>query len=163
MDHRVKDHPPIKNGYKTRFWCSQDEAHRSKSSRVARPPRLSSAGRAVAKARFPCRSRLLISCRDSLNELRIITIHMHHHIAHERYAPTLVGREDEQQPQPQPQPLKLTPVIVESDSNSKQISKPGSMPASQVQALQTIPPPPWLTGSATSTNTLSTLLNMTQP
>lgn len=104
MDRRVKDHPPIKNGYKTRFWCSQDEVHRSKPSRRARPPRFSSAGRAVAKARFLCRSRLVISCRDSLNGFRIVMIRIHHHIAHERYAPTLIGREDEPQPQSPSQP-----------------------------------------------------------
>jgi len=34
MDRRVKDHPPIRISYKTRFWCSQDEAHCSKSSRL---------------------------------------------------------------------------------------------------------------------------------
>ncbi|KDR78681.1 hypothetical protein GALMADRAFT_1262756 [Galerina marginata CBS 339.88] len=89
----VKDHPQFTNGHKTRFWCSQDEAHRSKSSRAARKaqgdcykPRVTSAGEAMAKARYPCRSRLLISSRDSdLPGTRIITVRMHHHVNHEAY------------------------------------------------------------------------------
>ena len=89
----VKDHPQVTNGHKTRFWCSQDEAHRSKSSRAARKaqgsryaPRVTSNGEIMAKARYPCRSRLLISSRDSDKAgMRIITVRMHHHYAHEPY------------------------------------------------------------------------------
>ncbi|CAA7267460.1 unnamed protein product [Cyclocybe aegerita] len=89
----VKDHPQLTNGHKTRFWCSQDDAHRSKSSKAARQaqgnlykPRMTSAGETMAKARFPCRSRLLISSRDSqVPGTRIITVRMHHHLAHEPY------------------------------------------------------------------------------
>jgi hypothetical protein len=91
--YSVKDHPQFINGHKTRFWCSQDEAHRSKSSRAARKlqgdcykPRVTSAGEIMAKNRYPCRSRLLISSRDShLPGSRCITVRMHHHIAHEPY------------------------------------------------------------------------------
>ena len=90
---RVKDHPQFSNGHKTRFWCSQDEAHRSKSSRAARKaqgdlykPRQSSSGESLAKNRFPCRSRLLISSRDSDMPGRpVVTVRMHHHVAHEPY------------------------------------------------------------------------------
>ena len=40
----------------------------------------------MAKARYPCRSRLLISSRDSDKAgMRIITVRMHHHYAHEPY------------------------------------------------------------------------------
>ena len=40
----------------------------------------------MAKARYPCRSRLLISSRDSDKAgIRIITVRMHHHSAHEPY------------------------------------------------------------------------------
>ena len=89
----VKDHPQVTNGHKTRFWCSQDEAHRSKSSRAARKsqgsvyaPRVTSNGEIMAKARYPCRSRLLISSRDSdKTGMRVITVRMHHHYAHEPY------------------------------------------------------------------------------
>ncbi|KAF9532679.1 hypothetical protein CPB83DRAFT_847186 [Crepidotus variabilis] len=89
----VKDHPQFTNGHKTRFWCSQDEAHRSKSSRAARKaqgelykPRQTSAGEVLAKNRFPCQSRLLVSSRDSTTLGRcVITVRMHHHVAHEPY------------------------------------------------------------------------------
>ncbi|KIM39241.1 hypothetical protein M413DRAFT_447192 [Hebeloma cylindrosporum] len=90
----VKDHPQVANGHKTRFWCSQDDAHRSKSSRAARKaqgdcykPRVTSGGDAMAKARYPCRSRLLISSRDAkVPGIGSITVRMHHHVAHEPYA-----------------------------------------------------------------------------
>ena len=40
----------------------------------------------MAKARYPCRSRLLISSRDSDKiGMRVITVRMHHHYAHEPY------------------------------------------------------------------------------
>ena len=40
----------------------------------------------MAKARYPCRSRLLISSRDSDKVgMRIITVRMHHHYSHEPY------------------------------------------------------------------------------
>lgn len=95
LRHSVKDHPQFTNGFKTRFWCSQDDAHRSKSSRAARKaqgsaykPRVTSAGEAMAKTRYPCRSRLLISSRDSnmpRSQKCILTVRMHHHVAHEPY------------------------------------------------------------------------------
>ncbi|KAF9558835.1 hypothetical protein CPC08DRAFT_763693 [Agrocybe pediades] len=89
----VKDHPQFSNGHKTRFWCSQDEAHRSKSSKAARKlqgnsykPRVTSGGEAIAKTRFPCQSRLLVSSRDSKTPgLRSVTVRMHHHLNHEPY------------------------------------------------------------------------------
>jgi len=94
--NRVKDHPQFTNGHKTRFWCSQDEAHRSKSSKAARKsqgdgykPRVTSAGEVLAKTRFPCRSRLLVSSRDSKTPgFRSITVRMHHHLNHEPYEDT---------------------------------------------------------------------------
>ncbi|KAF8903697.1 hypothetical protein CPB84DRAFT_1773929 [Gymnopilus junonius] len=92
----VKDHPQFINGHKTRFWCSQDDAHRSKSSRAARKaqgscykPRTTSTGETMAKTRYPCRSRLLISSRDSPTPgIHIITVRMHHHVKHEPYIDT---------------------------------------------------------------------------
>jgi len=89
----VKDHPQLINGHKTRFWCSQDDAHRSKSTKAAQraqgaayKPRVTSAGDVVAKNRYPCKSRLLISSRDADEHgMRIITIRLHHEVAHEPY------------------------------------------------------------------------------
>ncbi|THU83388.1 hypothetical protein K435DRAFT_971589 [Dendrothele bispora CBS 962.96] len=79
----VKDHPPVKDGHKTRLWCSQDAQRRGKpNSKI----RLAASGEVMAKARFPCRSRLLISSRDAkLPGHRMITIRMYHHVAHEPY------------------------------------------------------------------------------
>lgn len=88
----VKDHPRLTNGHKTRFWCSQDEAHKNKlkGARAASgdvpKPRLTSAGDAMAKPRYPCRSRLLISSRDSeVDGKCIVTIRLAHHYSHEAY------------------------------------------------------------------------------
>ncbi|TEB27091.1 hypothetical protein FA13DRAFT_976453 [Coprinellus micaceus] len=88
----VKDHPRINNGHKTRFWCSQDDAHKNKAkgARAALgdvpKPRVTSSGDPMAKTRYPCRSRLLISSRDSDRPgIRIITIRLAHHLAHEPY------------------------------------------------------------------------------
>lgn len=90
--YSVKDHPRINDGHKTRFWCSQDEAHRNKvkGARAAAgdipKPRVTSSGDLMAKARYPCRSRLLISSRDSERTgTRIVTVRLAHHVKHEPY------------------------------------------------------------------------------
>ncbi|KAK7461840.1 hypothetical protein VKT23_008269 [Stygiomarasmius scandens] len=79
----VKDHPPVKDGHKTRLWCSQDAQRRGKpNSKV----RLAASGEVMAKTRYPCRSRLLISSRDAkIPGHRMITVRMYHHVAHEAY------------------------------------------------------------------------------
>ncbi|KAF8224163.1 hypothetical protein L208DRAFT_1107409, partial [Tricholoma matsutake] len=80
----VKDHPRTKHGHKTRLVCSQDEAHRSKSSKNSVKPRTTSDGVALAKARYPCRSGLLISSRDDGEPGHcVIIVRVHHHEAHE--------------------------------------------------------------------------------
>ncbi|KAH6909230.1 hypothetical protein BKA70DRAFT_1400160 [Coprinopsis sp. MPI-PUGE-AT-0042] len=82
----VKDHPRVNDGHKTRFWCSQDDAHKSKASRNDPKPRLTSTGDIMAKTRYPCKSRLLISSRESgIPGRRIITIRLAHHLSHEPY------------------------------------------------------------------------------
>ncbi|KAF5341368.1 hypothetical protein D9758_012285 [Tetrapyrgos nigripes] len=79
----VKDHPPMKDGHKTRLWCSQDSQRKSKPHSKAR---LAASGEYMAKTRYPCRSRLLISSRDcGLSGHRMITIRMYHHVCHEPY------------------------------------------------------------------------------
>ncbi|EAU85254.1 hypothetical protein CC1G_10040 [Coprinopsis cinerea okayama7 len=86
----VKDHPRINNGHKSRFWCSQDDTHKNKlkANRNSQgpKPRLTSTGDVMAKTRYPCKSRLLISSRDSgVPGQRIITVRLGHHLAHEPY------------------------------------------------------------------------------
>ncbi|KAJ7213807.1 hypothetical protein B0H12DRAFT_1155644 [Mycena haematopus] len=86
----VKDHPPTERGHKTRLWCSQDEARRSKHRGNNDAPRLSKQGELFAKQRFPCRSRLMITCLPAPEGTRaapgrIVTIRMHHYVRHEAY------------------------------------------------------------------------------
>ncbi|KAJ7503530.1 hypothetical protein B0H11DRAFT_1642749, partial [Mycena galericulata] len=79
----VKDHPPTERGHKTRLWCSQDEARRSKHRGPGESPRVSKQGELFAKPRFPCRSRLMIACRRG--QPRLVTVRMHHYMRHESY------------------------------------------------------------------------------
>ncbi|KAJ7220298.1 hypothetical protein GGX14DRAFT_434103 [Mycena pura] len=82
----VKDHPPTERGHKTRLWCSQDEARRSKYRGAGDVPRLSKAGELFAKQRFACRSRLMITCLpEGPRGARIVTVRMHHYLRHEAY------------------------------------------------------------------------------
>ncbi|KAF9072592.1 hypothetical protein BDP27DRAFT_1320219 [Rhodocollybia butyracea] len=78
----VKDHPPAKNGHTTRLWCSQDIQRKNRNLN----PRVSASGETMAKQRFPCRSRLLVSSRDAeVSGYKIITVRMYHHVQHEPY------------------------------------------------------------------------------
>ncbi|TFK73280.1 hypothetical protein BDN72DRAFT_214723 [Pluteus cervinus] len=83
----VKDHPRIKGGHKTRLWCSQDNAHAHKPKARSQNSRASAGALDVQlKARYPCRSRLLISSRDTDSpHTRLVTVRMHHHVAHDPY------------------------------------------------------------------------------
>ncbi|KIK58060.1 hypothetical protein GYMLUDRAFT_75117 [Collybiopsis luxurians FD-317 M1] len=79
----VKDHPPAKNGHTTRLWCSQDSQRKGNTRYPSNN----------AKQRFPCRSRLLVSSRDSkLPGFRLVTVRMYHYVPHEPYSdPTTPG------------------------------------------------------------------------
>ncbi|KAK1221943.1 hypothetical protein PQX77_015233 [Marasmius sp. AFHP31] len=79
----VKDHPRTKDGHKTRLWCSQDEMRKHKPNAKAR---VSASGESLAKARYPCRSRLFISSRawNTIGQ-SLVTIRLHHHYSHEPY------------------------------------------------------------------------------
>jgi hypothetical protein len=91
---RIKDHPRTSSGHKIRLWCSQDEAHKSKHSKSRVKPRVSADGVAVAKLRFPCRSGLLISSRDSgETDESVVVVRMHHHYSHEPYYDTTLPPE----------------------------------------------------------------------
>ncbi|KAF8629963.1 hypothetical protein AX17_005529 [Amanita inopinata Kibby_2008] len=90
----VKDYPRIKNGFKTRLVCSQDEANcKSRVVKAAvnqtqtddRSPTPLNA-EMMGKSRYQCRSRLLISTKETAQrEIRIVTVRMHHRVAHEPY------------------------------------------------------------------------------
>ncbi|KAJ7666309.1 hypothetical protein B0H17DRAFT_1090110 [Mycena rosella] len=83
----VKDHPPSERGHKTRLWCSQDEARRSKHRGTGDVPRVSKQGEVFAKQRYPCRSRLMISCipEEAPRGARAVTVRMHHYMRHDSY------------------------------------------------------------------------------
>ncbi|KAJ7173948.1 hypothetical protein C8R43DRAFT_976713 [Mycena crocata] len=98
----VKDHPPTERGHKTRLWCSQDEARRSKHRGTGEVPRVSKQGELFAKKRFNCRSRLMISCIPEGVGARRVTVRMHHYERHERYFEDGAGGGETTAPQVQP-------------------------------------------------------------
>jgi hypothetical protein len=59
---RVKDNKKFKYGHQTRFWCSQDAAHKKKSN-SSTDPNIKNHENPGMK-RFPCRSKLSISCHE---------------------------------------------------------------------------------------------------
>ncbi|KAG6847469.1 hypothetical protein H0H93_007956 [Arthromyces matolae] len=78
----VKDNKALKNGHRTRFWCSQDEDRKKKpkQSKNLDARRRENAG----MKRYPCRSRLLISCRDD-NGDTFVSVILEHHKKHVHY------------------------------------------------------------------------------
>ncbi|KAG6831505.1 hypothetical protein H0H92_009773 [Tricholoma furcatifolium] len=113
----IKDHPYTKEGHKTRLWCSQDEAHKNKaSSKVPNAPRVTSDGVILAKARYACRSSLLISSRDDGEPgVANVIVRMHHHLAHEPYYDHTLPPEMTQPIWEQvPRPINPQPVIPSS-------------------------------------------------
>ncbi|KAF8071575.1 hypothetical protein FPV67DRAFT_1650940 [Lyophyllum atratum] len=64
----------------------QDEGHKTKPSKISQTQRTSSNGVVLAKARYPCRSGLLISSRDEGHpDTAFVVVRMHHHFPHEAY------------------------------------------------------------------------------
>ncbi|KAJ8694158.1 hypothetical protein PTI98_009090 [Pleurotus ostreatus] len=85
---RVHDNPKIATGYKTRYWCCQDEGQRQRS----RPSQQEGAVPRdnVGMKRFACQSRLTITCKLATPEggvslKRTIRIAIEHHTAHVPY------------------------------------------------------------------------------
>jgi len=71
-------------GHRTRFWCSQDEA-RKKKSKISEAPNVRHRDN-VGMKRYPCRSRLYITCRGSTpGGDKTITIRLDHHAKHVHY------------------------------------------------------------------------------
>ncbi|KAF7426653.1 hypothetical protein PC9H_009022 [Pleurotus ostreatus] len=85
---RVHDNPKIATGYKTRYWCCQDEGRRQRSrpsQREGAVPRDN-----VGMKRFACRSRLIIACKlaapkGGVSLKRTIRIAIEHHTVHVLY------------------------------------------------------------------------------
>ncbi|KAJ7931949.1 hypothetical protein B0H13DRAFT_1545554, partial [Mycena leptocephala] len=81
----VKDHRPLKSGHRTHYWCSQDEG-RKKKSKASQNPAIRNRDN-VGMKRYPCGSRLSISCRaqkDNEEELTI-TVRLKHAAKHVSY------------------------------------------------------------------------------
>ncbi|KAJ6552666.1 hypothetical protein DFH09DRAFT_829558, partial [Mycena vulgaris] len=81
----VKDHRKLKSAHRTRFWCSQDEA-RKKKTKSAQNPDVRNRDN-VGMKRYPCESKLAISCRttDNDNDKLNVTVHLKHTAKHISY------------------------------------------------------------------------------
>jgi len=85
-EYSVKDHPPIKNGYKTRLWCSQDVG-RKKKSKASSQQDIKSRD-TMGMHRYDCNSSLVVTCRksDTVDDgNRTISINLHHEDDHVPY------------------------------------------------------------------------------
>ena|SRR5882762_6297099 len=80
---RVKDHPKIKAGYKSRLWCSQDAARRKKP-KVSELPDVKNRD-TVGMHRYDCNSSLVVTCRECASTDRIISVNLQHHDDHIPY------------------------------------------------------------------------------
>jgi hypothetical protein len=59
----VKKNKTLKSGHRTRLWCSQDTAHKKKAKPSQNPNAKHRDN--VGMKRYPCESRLLITCRQN--------------------------------------------------------------------------------------------------
>ncbi|KAF7327328.1 hypothetical protein MKEN_00310300 [Mycena kentingensis (nom. inval.)] len=127
----VKDHPPTQHGYKTRLWCSQDQARQSSRSRDG--PRTTKTGEQFAKQRFACRSRLMITCIADSSGVgggaRTMTVRFHHYLRHEAYV--------EEPPDPSAPPSYAQPLMTAQFLDA--INAP--LPPHVVSAAAPSPPP----------------------
>ncbi|KAJ7744715.1 hypothetical protein B0H14DRAFT_2406822, partial [Mycena olivaceomarginata] len=92
------DHKKLKSGHRTRFWCSQDEAHQKKS-KASQNPDIRNRDN-VGMKRCHCGSKLSISCRARKdNEEKLdVTVQL-------KYAGKHVSYEDVSMP---PEALDMT-------------------------------------------------------
>ena len=82
----MKDNQLQKNGYRTRYWCCQDE-DRKKEAQTSQREGLKHRD-TLGMNRFRCKSGLNISCRANLGSeenTRTITIWLEHHMRHIPY------------------------------------------------------------------------------
>jgi len=78
----VKDNKTLKSGHRMRFWCSQDAAHK-KNAKPSQNPNAKHRDN-VGMKRYPCESRLLITCRQNKTGLHVV-INLKHHVKHVLY------------------------------------------------------------------------------
>jgi hypothetical protein len=85
---RVKDHPSLETGHKTRLWCCQDLARKKKSKVSLKPNAINRD--TVGMCRYDCKSSLTVICRassmiGSASGEHIILIKLQHHENHIPY------------------------------------------------------------------------------
>ncbi|KAJ7218618.1 hypothetical protein GGX14DRAFT_533331 [Mycena pura] len=89
----VMDHRKLKSGHRTRLWCSQDEA-RKKKSKASQNPNIYNRDN-IGMKRYPCQSKLAISCRtsrDNSDELNV-TVQLKHAQKHTSYTDVSMPQE----------------------------------------------------------------------
>ena len=81
----VKDHPPIKTGYKARLWCSQDAVRKKKLKGSTNPEIMNRYHHGMHH--FECGSSLNITCQKVDKEASecIMVINLRHNINHTPY------------------------------------------------------------------------------
>ncbi|KAG6835378.1 hypothetical protein H0H93_002014, partial [Arthromyces matolae] len=79
----VKDHKRLKNGHKTRYWCSQD-LDRKKKSKKSEEPGVKQRDN-VGMKRYPCHSRLVITSRETEASMVRVTVRLVHGARHVTY------------------------------------------------------------------------------
>ncbi|KAJ7246826.1 hypothetical protein B0H12DRAFT_1220454 [Mycena haematopus] len=85
----VKDHRKLKSGHHTRYWCSQDDK-RKKKSKASQNPEIRNRD-TLGMKRFPCQSKLSISCRaqkdnEDLLDVTVRVKHADKHVSYEDVA-----------------------------------------------------------------------------
>lgn len=85
--YSIKDHPPIKNGYKARLWCSQDVVRKKRSKAIIGQDTKNRD--TVGMHQYDCNSSLIVICRKANTALDnsdcIILVNLRHHDDHIPY------------------------------------------------------------------------------
>jgi hypothetical protein len=81
---RVRDHPKMKTGHKTRLWCSQDEGKKQKQQKSEKEGVKHRDH--VGMKRYNCRSRLMVTSKAAnITGQRLVGIRLQHHEKHTPY------------------------------------------------------------------------------
>jgi hypothetical protein len=83
MVFSVKDNKTLKTGHRTRYWCSQDEAHKKKSKPSQKPD--AKHRDYMGMKRYNCQSRLSITYWEKKAGSPYIVINLQHHFKRVHY------------------------------------------------------------------------------
>jgi hypothetical protein len=82
--NRVKDHPRLQQGYKTRLWCSQDEGQKKKKKPKMQENTVHRD--TVGMTQYNCKSKLIVLCAArGPTGTHTVMVHLHHHKNHQLY------------------------------------------------------------------------------